>query len=118
MVELLIIGIGGFLGAIARYGLSGLVHRWWQIAFPTGTLVVNVLGCLVIGAFLALVEERQLFGERARLFVQIGLLGSFTTFSTFGFETLQLLRTREFVPATLNVSTPRRSSGSRRTCRS
>ena len=50
-----------------------------------------------------MVEERQLFSERARLFVQIGLLGSFTTFSTFGFETLQLLRTGEFVPATLNV---------------
>ena len=103
MVELVIIGLGGFVGAIARYGLSGLVHRYWQVTFPVGTLVVNVLGCLVIGVFIGLVEERQLFGDRARAFIQFGLLGSFTTFSTFGYDTLQLLRAEEWSSATMNV---------------
>jgi len=92
MTEVLVVGVGGFLGAIARYGLSGLVHRWYDGPFPLGTLVVNLLGCFVIGGFMTLVEERQLFAANTRLFVTIGCLGSFTTFSTLGYETLELLR--------------------------
>ncbi len=92
MVKLLVVGLGGFVGAIARYGLAGFVHRYTRASFPFGTLVVNVLGCLVIGALMALVEDRQFLGPNARLFVLIGLLGSFTTFSTFGYETVELLR--------------------------
>ena len=95
--------VGGAAGALARYWLSGWVTSAFTGFFPLGTLVVNVLGCLVIGVFVALVEERQLFGERARAFVQFGLLGSFTTFSTFGYETLQLLRAEEWSSATMNV---------------
>ncbi len=102
MVELLIIGLGGFVGAIARYGLSGLVHRYWE-TFPAGTLVVNVLGCLVIGALISLVEERQLFSPNARLFLQIGLLGSFTTFSTLGYETFELIQRSEYWTASISV---------------
>jgi CrcB protein len=102
MVELVLIGLGGFVGAIARYGLSGLVHRYWQ-TFPAGTLVVNVLGCLVIGALISLVEERQLFAANTRLFLQIGLLGSFTTFSTLGYETFELMQSGDYWLAGINV---------------
>jgi CrcB protein len=103
MVELVLIGLGGFVGAIARYGLSGLVHRFWE-TFPAGTLVVNVLGCLVIGALISLVEERQLFAANTRLFLQIGLLGSFTTFSTLGYETFELMQSGDYWLAGINVA--------------
>jgi len=104
MLNLLSVGIGGFVGAIARYGLSGLVHRYHEGGFPYGTLVVNVLGCLAIGVLMSLVEDRQLFRPEMRSFLMIGLLGSFTTFSTLGYETFELLRDSEFRFAFMNVA--------------
>lgn len=92
MREVLAIGAGGFVGALARYGLAGLAHRLYGGAFPLGTLCVNVLGCLAIGALAFAVEDRQLLGPTARLFVRVGFLGSLTTFSAFGHETFELLR--------------------------
>ncbi len=100
--QLLMVGLGGAIGAIARYGLSGWVQRSVD-TFPLGTLTVNVLGCLVLGAMMTLVEERSALSPNTRLFLGIGLLGSFTTFSTFGFETLELLRDREYTSALLSV---------------
>ena len=98
------VGAGGFLGALARYGLSGIVHRFFpQTTFPVGTLTVNLLGCLLIGVLAGLVESRQLLGPEARVFAMIGLLGGFTTFSTFGYETFALLRDGENLRATANV---------------
>ena len=98
------VGSGGFLGALARYGLSGLVHRQLPLAaFPYGTLVVNMLGCLGIGAIAGLVESRQLFGPEFRTFALIGVLGAFTTFSTFGYETLAMIRDDEYLRAAANV---------------
>lgn len=102
-MKLLVVGLGGFVGAIARYGLSGLVHRWFSGAFPAGTLVVNVTGCLAIGLLMSLVEDRQLLSPGARLFLMIGLLGSFTTFSTFGYETFECLRENDLRGAALSV---------------
>ena len=88
-----------------RFGLSGLVHRWIPFAnFPFGTLVVNVLGCSVLGALAGLAETRQFFGTEERLFLFIGVLGGFTTFSTFGWETLSLLRDAERFKAAVNVT--------------
>ena len=104
MLNLLSVGIGGFVGAIARYGLSGFVHRYHEGGFPYGTLVVNVLGCLAIGVLMSLVEDRQLFRPEMRSFLMIGLLGSFTTFSTLGYETFELLRDSEFRFAFMNVA--------------
>jgi len=103
MLKLLIIGLGGFLGALARYGLAGLVHRHASGAFPTGTLVVNLSGCVVIGGLMFLVEERQLFAPQTRLFMLIGFLGSFTTLSTVGYETFELLRAGDFAMAAVNA---------------
>lgn len=91
-IRVLVVGLGGFVGAIARYGLSGLVHRLTGERFPAGTLVVNVLGCVVLGALMTLVEDRPAFSPRVRLLVATGFLGSLTTFSTFGWETVRLVR--------------------------
>ncbi len=104
LTNALIIGTGGFIGALARYGLSGLVQRQvWLTTFPYGTLAVNLLGCLVIGVITGLVESRQLFGPEFRTFALIGVLGAFTTFSTFGYETFAMLRDTEYIRAAANV---------------
>jgi len=103
MVELLVIGAGGCLGAIARYGISGLVHRYYSGSFPLGTLTVNVLGCFLIGSLMTLVETRQLLAPNTRAFLMIGLLGSLTTFSTLGYETVALLRGAELRFAAMSL---------------
>lgn len=105
ITRLLIIGLGGFLGAIARYGTSGLVHQILRKPwFPYGTLAVNLLGCLLIGFLTELAAQRHLFTPEVRLLVLIGFLGSFTTFSTFGYESFNLLRDGEFGTALINVA--------------
>jgi CrcB protein len=103
MAHVLIVGVGGFIGSILRYWLSGLAHRWAGDAFPAGTLLVNVLGCLAVGAFWGLVEYREWFNPETRLFVTVGVLGGFTTFSAFGYEAFALLHDREYVAALANV---------------
>ena len=104
MPKVLLVGIGGFLGAIARYALGGWVHRSAHgPVFPYGTLVVNVLGCLLIGALAGLVETRGVLSPESRVFLLIGLLGGFTTFSTFGYETLQLLRDGQLLYGLANI---------------
>ena len=104
LINSAVVGSGGFIGALARYGLSGLVHRQIPLAvFPYGTLVVNLLGCLMIGVLAGLAESRQLFGPEFRTFALIGVLGGFTTFSTFGYETVAMMRDAEFLRASTNV---------------
>ena len=104
MQKFLIIGLGGFVGAIARYAVSGLPHKWLNGAFPWGTLLVNALGCLIIGAMMFLVQERRMFTAEVRYFIFIGFLGSFTTFSTFGYETLALFKDAQYTVALANVA--------------
>ena len=104
LVSSAVVGSGGFIGALARYGLGGLVHRQLPLAvFPYGTLLVNLAGCLFIGVLAGLAESRQLFGPQFRQFAMIGILGGFTTFSTFGFETVAMLRDADFVRAGANI---------------
>jgi len=93
VLRLFSIGLGGFIGAVLRYLVSGWVQdRSGSIAFPFGTLSVNLIGCFIIGLLTFLVETRSFFSVETRTFLFIGLLGSFTTFSTFGNETLVLIR--------------------------
>lgn len=99
-----LVGSGGFLGALARYGLGGLVHRQIPLStFPFGTLVVNLVGCFGIGMIAGLAESRQFFAPEVRTFVLIGVLGGFTTFSTFGYETFALIRDTEYLRAITNI---------------
>lgn len=100
----LAIGIGGFLGAVARYAISTYLNNATQGDFPLGTFTVNVAGCLLIGIVAAVVEETDLVSDNARALLQVGFLGSLTTFSTFGLETLDLLRDGETWPALLSVA--------------
>ena len=95
---------GAVVGAPLRYFLQGRVQDWSGPGFPWGTLVVNVSGCLVIGLLATLAEERQVLSREARLLLIVGFLGSYTTFSTFGWETLALLRDNEVVRAGGNIA--------------
>lgn len=100
----LYVGAGGFIGASCRYLLAGSVQRLFPAAlFPWGTITVNVIGCLCIGFLAGLAEGRQLFGPEARAFVFIGVLGGFTTFSSFGHDTYMLARSGDFLRAAGNV---------------
>jgi CrcB protein len=103
-LELVLVGAGGAVGAVLRYVVSGLVQRLdpWG-TFPLGTLSVNVLGSAVLGLLGGLSDARSAFGAGTRLFVFIGVLGGFTTFSTFSYETFALLRSGEASRAALNV---------------
>ena len=104
LINAAMVGSGGFIGALARYGLSGLVHRQVPFAtFPYGTMAVNLVGCCAIGVIAGLAESRQLFGPEFRTFALIGLLGGFTTFSTFGYETFAMLRDAEYLRVAANV---------------
>jgi CrcB protein len=105
MLKLLLVGLGGFVGAVLRYLVSGWVQESSGSAtLPYGTLAVNVLGCLVIGALSFLADTRGMFSVETRLLVFVGLLGGFTTFSTFGNETLNLLRDGQLLMASFNVT--------------
>ncbi|MGD9210139.1 MAG: fluoride efflux transporter CrcB [Desulfobacteraceae bacterium] len=93
MLKVVIIGVGGSIGAILRYLVSGIVQNNVQsAAFPYGTMAVNLLGCLLIGIGGGLMTSRQLFSPEMRSFFFIGILGSFTTFSTFSLETFNLIK--------------------------
>lgn len=93
MNNVLLVGAGGFIGSILRYWMSGYIQQLAKnTIFPFGTLVVNFLGCLVIGFLSQLAEDHGIFTAETRSLVFIGILGGFTTFSTFGNETMNLLR--------------------------
>ena len=104
LINAAVVGSGGFIGALARYGLSGLVHRQVPFAtFPYGTMAVNLIGCFAIGVVAGLAESRQLFGPEFRTFALIGILGGFTTFSTFGYETFAMFRDAEYLRVAANI---------------
>ncbi|MBN1488722.1 MAG: fluoride efflux transporter CrcB [Phycisphaerae bacterium] len=102
-MKVLVIAAGGGAGALLRYGLAGWAQGLTHGAFPVGTAVVNVLGCLLIGFFGVALAGPLAVREEIRLAVLVGLLGGFTTFSTFGFETLLLLNDGQWRPALANV---------------
>lgn len=104
LVRIALVGAGGFLGSVFRYALSGFVQRLLPMStFPYGTLAVNVVGCLGIGALSGLADTRQILSPATRSFLLIGLLGGFTTFSTFGYEAFALSRDGEHLRAAANV---------------
>jgi CrcB protein len=105
MEKVLLVGLGGFAGSALRYLLGGWLARLksgW--GFPIETLVINVSGCLVIGLLAGLAETRGVFTGSTRALVFIGLLGGYTTFSSFGYETFQLLRDGQAGFAMLSIA--------------
>jgi len=100
-----LVGIGGFIGSALRYSASGIVQQFsGSISFPYGTLAVNMAGCFVIGLLSFLADTRGLFTTETRTLVFVGVLGGFTTFSSFGNETFNLLRDGENASALMNVA--------------
>jgi len=99
------IGLGSAIGGMCRYGLSGLMARHFGETFPLGTLTVNVTGCFLIGAFAGLTgtEGRLLVSPSFRQFFTLGLCGGYTTFSSFGIQTLNLAREGDWLRAGANV---------------
>lgn len=92
LIHCLAVGIGGFLGALARFGVALLASRAFGSAFPVGTLVINVTGSFALGYFVAWGASRSGVPEAARLAVSVGFLGAYTTFSTFAYESDALAR--------------------------
>ncbi|GMU81836.1 MAG: putative fluoride ion transporter CrcB [Planctomycetota bacterium] len=103
LLKTALIFAGSGLGGVCRYLLAGWTQRWAGAAFPLGTLLVNLTGCLLIGFLTAALAGRWLVREEYRLALTIGVLGGFTTFSSFGLETFALLNDGQYARAALNV---------------
>jgi CrcB protein len=104
MYPYLLVGIGGALGSMARYGTGVLVGRAWTSTFPLGTLLINVVGSLAMGLFIGfLARTTPDWQADARLFVAVGVFGGFTTFSSFSLDTISLFERGEVVQAGLYV---------------
>lgn len=104
LLNIFIIGIGGFLGAICRYGVALWIGQRWGRSFPLGTFVVNITGSLLIGLLMPLLTERFMTNPQWRMFLAVGFLGAYTTFSTFEYETGALLKDGEWLIAGLNAA--------------
>ncbi|MEJ2139945.1 MAG: fluoride efflux transporter CrcB [Gammaproteobacteria bacterium] len=102
--HILLVGLGGFVGSGLRFALSNWVQRAITYSqFPVGTLTVNVVGCLLIGYLGGIAEQRQALDASMRLFLLVGVLGGFTTFSTFAYESLSLAQDSQYFKMLLNV---------------
>ena len=103
MTKLLMIAAAGLVGTLARYGLGGLVQKQVDSLFPLGTVVVNILGCLLFGILWSWAENRITVDSSLRAAIFIGFFGAFTTFSSFGYETVALLRESQWIAACGNI---------------
>ena len=102
MYTLLLVGIGGFIGAILRYVLGGWIQNSF-VNFPVGTLVINTTGSFFLGLIMYLSEYQGLFDDETRIFLTIGLIGGYTTLSTFSYESFRLLDDSKFTLMAINV---------------
>ena len=103
MREIIIAGLGGFIGSALRYWTSILSYRFFGQEFPNGTLIVNISGCFLIGFLMTIFEQRFIVNPNLRIFLTIGILGGFTTFSSFSYETIALLREGSYLIGFENI---------------
>lgn len=104
MIGVILVGVGSLIGGVLRYGMATWVHKILNNpGFPYGTLAVNASGCLAIGFLAGLAEARAFFNPELRLFLLVGILGGFTTFSSFALETLYLARYGQALAALANI---------------
>ncbi len=104
MFKIFLLALGGGLGTLARYGLSSFIQQVHGGQFPVGTLLVNVVGCFVIGFLMETFQARRWGSQEVRGFMTVGFLGAFTTFSTFSYETNSLLRGGQWRMGTANLA--------------
>jgi fluoride exporter len=104
MMRYLMVGIGGFFGAIARFWLGGYIYERMGTRFPYGTFVINCSGCFLIGLVMTILTERTHLDPTWRLLIPIGFIGAYTTFSTFEYETLTAVRDGQFMTGFLNIA--------------
>ncbi len=97
------IALAGAIGTLARYGLGAIVQRWFNHGFPWGTFVVNVLGCFAFGLVWTMAADRQVLSPELRVIVLVGFMGAFTTFSSFIFESGQMVRATQWLMAGANI---------------
>ncbi len=101
---LLIVGSGGFIGSAARYLGQIFINKYYPSSFPLGTFTINIVGCLLIGMIYAFSEKGNIMSPEVRMFLATGFCGGFTTFSTFSYDILQLLKDREILIASGYIS--------------
>jgi len=102
LITYVMVGAGGFIGANARFILGRWASQKWGTAFPIGTLIINLAGCFILGLF-ATVANRLALNDYWRLLVAVGFVGAFTTFSTFEYETFELMRQANLLRAAANA---------------
>ena len=102
MYTIILVGIGGFIGAILRYTLGGWIQNSF-VNFPVGTLVINTTGSFFLGLIMYLSEYQGFFDDKTRIFLTIGIIGAFTTLSTFGYESFRLLDDSKLTLMAINV---------------
>jgi len=96
MKQLLLVGLGGFIGSVARYLVSKLNLYWTVFSIPVGTLTVNILGSFIIGFIVGISAKSEIISPGFRLFLMVGICGGFTTFSSFTLENLTLMQNGQF----------------------
>jgi len=104
VLKIVAIGVGGSIGAILRYLISVQIGNWLGRDFPYGTLIVNIVGCLILGIVYTLFHSKIQISDELLHAIQLGLLGAFTTYSTFSLETLQMLQKSEFLKAGIYIA--------------
>ena len=103
LVNLALVALGGAIGSVSRFVLSTAILRLSGSLFPIGTFAVNVAGCIAFGALVGAAEQRFVLTPEARAFLLVGVLGGFTTFSSYAFESFTLMQDGQFAAAALNI---------------
>lgn len=103
-MQILIVGTGGFLGSVARYIIINCVSKLSNDSFPFGTFLVNISGCFLLGFFISLTAKKITVGPNIKLLFTAGFMGAYTTFSTFSYDTSVLIKSGDFLLATINAT--------------
>lgn len=104
MLNILMVAVGGSIGAVSRYLVSTWAAERFGASFPYGTLIVNVVGCFIIGIFMTMTTERFIINPYWRLLITVGFVGGLTTFSSFSYETFRLLEDADMMMAFYNIA--------------
>ena len=103
MINYLVVSLGAAIGGSLRYWFSGFIYKFLPATFPYGTLIINVAGSFILGIVMFYLNEKEMISQEVRLLLAVGFCGGFTTFSTFSYETINLIKDAQYTGAVLNV---------------